>query len=140
MKVQFTKRKDGGAVVRCVRADGSATWQRQDDQRAAFFPLHDLTHYAVETELGYGRGFYGLIASGWDIADTTGKGPRGPTVYEGRLSQEAAKKLVGTAQTALARGGSGKIWLDVEGGLVHTGPHDFVGNPALRFGSSQPAA
>jgi hypothetical protein len=33
----------------------------------------------------------------------------------------------------------GKIWLDVEGGLVHTGPHDFVGNPALRFGSSQPA-
>jgi len=30
----------------------------------------------------------------------------------------------------------GKIWLDVEGGLVHTGPHDFVGNPALRYGTS----
>jgi hypothetical protein len=30
----------------------------------------------------------------------------------------------------------GKIWLDVEGELVHTGPHDFVGNPALRFGTS----
>lgn len=30
----------------------------------------------------------------------------------------------------------GKIWLDVEGGLVHTGPHDFIGNPALRFGKS----
>src|SRR5205085_4407492 len=82
LKIQFTKRKDGGAVVRCVRADGSATWQRQDDQRAAFFPLHDLTHYAVETELGYARGFYGLIASGWDIADTTGKGARGPLPEE----------------------------------------------------------
>ncbi|HEX7518374.1 MAG TPA: hypothetical protein VF345_13925 [Chthoniobacterales bacterium] len=53
-------------------------WQRQDDNRAAFFPLHDLTHYAVETELGFGRGFYGLIADGWEIADTTGKGARGP--------------------------------------------------------------
>jgi hypothetical protein len=30
----------------------------------------------------------------------------------------------------------GKIWLDVEGALTHTGPHDFVGNPALRFGTS----
>jgi hypothetical protein len=30
----------------------------------------------------------------------------------------------------------GKIWLDVEGALTHTGPYDFVGNPALRFGAS----
>jgi hypothetical protein len=76
--LQFTKRKDGGVLLRCIRADGSATWQRQDDNRAAFFPWHDLTHYAVETELGFGRGFYGLIADGWEIADTTGKGARGP--------------------------------------------------------------
>ena len=76
--LQSTKRKDGGALLRCVRADGSATWQRQDNNRAAFFPLHDLTHYAVETELGFDRGFYGLIADGWEIADTTGKGARGP--------------------------------------------------------------
>jgi hypothetical protein len=33
----------------------------------------------------------------------------------------------------------GKIWLDVEGGLVHTGSHDFVGNPALRYGASDVA-
>ena len=78
MKIQFTKREDGAALLRCVRADGSATWQRQDDNRAVFFPLHDLTHYAVESELGFSRGFYGLIAEGWDIRDTTGKGARGP--------------------------------------------------------------
>jgi hypothetical protein len=78
LKIQFTKRKDRGALLRCVRVDGTATWQRQDDKRAAFFPLHDLIHYAVETELGFVRGFYGLIANGWEIADTTGKGARGP--------------------------------------------------------------
>jgi hypothetical protein len=34
----------------------------------------------------------------------------------------------------------GKIWLDVEGELAHTGSHDFVGQPALRFGSSEAPA
>jgi hypothetical protein len=75
--LQFTKRTDGGALLKCIRADGSATWQRQDDKYAAFFPLHDLTHYAVETELGFRRGFYGLIAEGWNIDETTGKSARG---------------------------------------------------------------
>ena len=28
----------------------------------------------------------------------------------------------------------GKIWLDLEGSLTHTGAYDFVGDPALRFG------
>jgi hypothetical protein len=104
--LQFTKRKDGGALLRCIRADGSATWQRQDDNRAAFFPLHDLTHYAVETELDFGRGFYGLIADGWDIADTTGNGARGPLPDEtieveyivGSLSAERSSASVCMAE------------------------------------------
>jgi hypothetical protein len=77
LKIQFTKRTDGAALLKCIRDDDSATWQRQDDKYAAFFPLHDLTHYAVETALGFRHGFYGLIAQGWDIADTTGKTARG---------------------------------------------------------------
>ena len=64
-------------MLRCVRADGSVTWQRNDDQHARFFPLHDLTHYAVEAELGFTRGFFGLIAEGWNIEETTGKTARG---------------------------------------------------------------
>lgn len=76
--IQLTKRTDGGAVLRCARADGTVTWQRQEGRRAAFFPLHDLAHYAIEGELGFARGFYGLIADGWDIDQTTGKSPRGP--------------------------------------------------------------
>ncbi len=77
MIIEFAKRKDGNMVLRCIRDDGSSTWQRNEDQHAAFFPIHDLTHYAVETELGYRLGFYGLIAEGWDIAETTGKTHRG---------------------------------------------------------------
>ncbi|MEN3371111.1 MAG: hypothetical protein V7609_3254 [Verrucomicrobiota bacterium] len=106
MKIQFTKRKDGGALLRCVRADGSTTWQRQDDNRAAFFPLHDLTHYAVEIELGFNLGFYGLIAAGWEIADTTGKGARGPLPNEaieveyivGALGAERSGGAISTAE------------------------------------------
>ena len=69
-------------MLRCERADSTVTWQRQERRHAAFFPLHDLTHFAVETELGFRHGFYGLIAEGWDIVDTSGKGARGPLPRE----------------------------------------------------------
>lgn len=84
MRVQITKKTDGSGVLRCVRDDGSVTWQKQSDRHAAYFSFHDLTHFAVETTLGFRRGFFGLIAEGWDIEDTTGKGARG------RLPREAA--------------------------------------------------
>lgn len=80
--VEFAKRKDGSTVLRCLRDDCSTTWQRNENQHARFFPVHDLTHYAVETELGYKHGFFGLIAGGWNIDDTTGKSPRGPLPAE----------------------------------------------------------
>src|SRR6516225_617025 len=80
--IRLTKRMDGGSVLRCVRGDGSVTWQKQD-RHAAFFALHDLTHFAVESTLGFQSGFFGRIAKGWDIDDTTGKGARG------RLPEEA---------------------------------------------------
>lgn len=103
MRVQITKKSDGSGVLRCVRADGSVTWQKQTDRHAAYFSLHDLTHFAVETTLGYQRGFFGLIAEGWDIEDTTGKGARGP------LPPEAgeAEMIVGLFSAERA---SGVIW------------------------------
>ncbi len=76
LQIEITKRPDGAGALRCTRSDGSVTWQKQP-RHAAHFALHDLTHYAVETALGYRRGFFGLIAEGWDIDDTTGQGTRG---------------------------------------------------------------
>ena len=67
--IRFKKNKDGSAALTCVRSDGSATWQRQEGKLGAVFPPHDLTHYAVESTLGYDHAFFGLIADGWEISD-----------------------------------------------------------------------
>jgi hypothetical protein len=89
--VEIAKRKDGAGVMRCVRDDGSLTWQKQTERHAAYFALHDLTHFAVESVLGYRRGFFGLLSEGWDFDDTSGKGAKG------RLPAEAGEveSLVG---------------------------------------------
>jgi hypothetical protein len=78
LTLRFKKKSDGTAALSCTRADGSVTWQRQEGSHALFFPRHDLTHYAVETVLGHRRGFYGLIAEGWDFGDFGAPWPRGP--------------------------------------------------------------
>jgi hypothetical protein len=80
--IRIKKKADGSAALSCTRTDGSVTWQRQEGVQGEFFPLHDLTHYAVETVLGIDQGFFGLIAQGWDMEDTGGKGPRGPLPAE----------------------------------------------------------
>jgi hypothetical protein len=107
LSIQITKRPDGGGVLRCVRADGSVTWQKQSARQAAHFALHDLTHFAVETTLRYSQGFYGLIAAGWDVEDTTGNGARGA------LPPEAVEveRIVGLFDTERA---GGQIWTEEE--------------------------
>jgi hypothetical protein len=87
LRIRISKRADGCAVLHCTRRDGSSTWQRQDRRRATFFAFHDLRHFAVETTLGIKQGFFGLIADGWDIPDTEGKGERGPLPPEARLAE-----------------------------------------------------
>ena len=102
LQVEIVKQPDGTGVLRCTRPDGSVTWQKQT-KHAAHFALHDLTHFAVETALGYRRGFFGLIAEGWDVEDTTGKGTRGA------LPAEAGdvEQIVGLFDSERA---SGTMW------------------------------
>ncbi len=102
LRIEIVKQPDGTGVLRCTRQDGSVTWQKQT-KHAAYFAVHDLTHYAVEVTLGYKRGFFGLIAAGWDVEDTTGKGSRGP------LAREAVEveQIVGLFQSEQA---SGALW------------------------------
>jgi hypothetical protein len=103
LRIEIVKRADGAGLLRCYRADGSVTWQKQSERHAVHFTQHDLTHYAVETTLGYRQGFYGLIAAGWDIEDTTGNGAKGP------LPDEAGEveSVVGLFDSERS---SGTIW------------------------------
>ena len=106
LRIEIVKQPDGAGVLRCTRQDGTVTWQKQN-KHAAHFALHDLTHYAVETTLGFRKGFFGLIAEGWDVEDTTGKGARGA------LPMEAVEveQIVGLFD---AERGSGTLWTPEE--------------------------
>jgi uncharacterized C2H2 Zn-finger protein len=103
LMIEIVKRTDGTGLLRCIRADGSVTLQKQTERHAEHFTHHDLTHFAIETALGYEQGFFGLIASGWNSEDTTGKGARGP------LSDEAVEveNAVGLFDSER---GSGTFW------------------------------
>lgn len=106
-------------MLRCVRADGSVSWQKQE-QHSAFFALHDLTHFAVESELGFRRAFFGLIAEGWEIEETTGKGARGPLPTEAIV----AECIVGALD---AERTSGDVW----------SAEDFNHHLAIHFDSAR---
>jgi hypothetical protein len=84
MIIRFKRHADGSSSLTCIRSDGTSTWQRQRGSLGAVFPPHDLTHYAVETVLGYRHGFYGLIADGWEITDFAKPWPRGAIPAEAR--------------------------------------------------------
>jgi len=85
--IRIKKDKDGRTSLSCTRADGTTTWQRQKGGQARFFPRHDLTHYAVETVLGHHKGFYGLVAAGWDLSDFGTPWPRGKLPKDANLSE-----------------------------------------------------
>jgi hypothetical protein len=85
--IRIKKGTDGRNSLSCTRADGTTTWQRQQGGQAAFFPKHDLTHYAVETALGLRQGFYGLVSTGWDFSDFGSPWPRGKLPPEANISE-----------------------------------------------------
>jgi hypothetical protein len=85
--IRIKKKTDGSAALTCTRADGSVTWQRQDGQLGRFFPLHDLTHYSVETSLGFSQAFFGLLAEGWDMSDFGRDSMRGKAPEQAFLAE-----------------------------------------------------
>src|SRR3954465_14271853 len=87
LTVRMKKGTDGRTTLTCTRRDGTTTWQRQEGGQAAFFPRHDLTHLAVESTLGHRRGFYGLVAEGWDLSDFGTPWPRGKLPPEANLTE-----------------------------------------------------
>ncbi len=76
----------------CTRDDGSVTWT---ELWPGFGGEHDLTHYAVESVLGYTDAFFGMLARGRDIDSFgTRDGVRDTYSYE----ETWAEHIVGTLQ------------------------------------------
>ena len=98
--IRIKKHADGSAALSCTRADGTVTWQRQQGAQASFFPRHDLTHFAVETVLRHERGFYGLVAGGWDLTDFGAPWPRGRLPAD----MDPSELIVGFLDTERASG------------------------------------
>jgi hypothetical protein len=98
LTIRLKRGKDGPDTLSCYRADGTFTMQY--DRTGGFFPIHDLTHYAVETVLGLDQAFFGLVAAGWDFADF------GAPWRRGRLGPEAltAEFVVGAFDLERAGG------------------------------------
>lgn len=69
MKIRIKKGKNRYKhkpdTLTCIRDDGTVTWSHI---YPGFF-LHDLTHYVVETSLGYNNAFFGLISKGYNIPE-----------------------------------------------------------------------
>lgn len=82
------------------RQDGTTTREKRAGPTAEFFSAHDLTHFAVECELGLQEAFYGLVARGWDLRDFGRPWPRGSLPPEALL----AEVLVGYLDVTRASG------------------------------------
>jgi ADP-heptose:LPS heptosyltransferase len=107
LRIQIKKNADGSTAITCTRADGSVTWQRNEGGKARFFVRHDLTHYAVESVLQHRRGFYGLVAEGWNFTDFGAPWPRGKIPADA----DPAELIVGFFD---AQAGSGERWSAAE--------------------------
>jgi hypothetical protein len=95
LRLRFKKKADAGTVFTAVREDGSST-STDIGAHAGFGPVHDLTHYVVETSMGFRNGFLGLLAAGRNIEDFNSDAkhwlPEEAAVAEaiaGQLSQDA---------------------------------------------------
>lgn len=65
MHFLLTKNTNASHVIRYVRDDATSAWMHASD----YFIRHDLSHYALETILGYKTAFNGLLNGGMDPAD-----------------------------------------------------------------------
>ncbi|HET7459822.1 MAG TPA: hypothetical protein VFJ82_01190, partial [Longimicrobium sp.] len=107
--LKFSKTKDGTPVLSITRRDGSVAWQKQH----AFFPVHDLTHYAIETTLGLRQAFWGMMADGWEFSDFGTPWPRGPMPnQEEALLAEVSAGAFDTVTRDAADAGSGAAALN----------------------------
>lgn len=93
MKIEFFKIDGKSHKTTIIRQDGSVASVTLDTQ--TYF-LHDLCHYVVEQELNYKKGFWGMLAEGYDFHELSGK--------ENPLTEELKfiERVVGPVQSIVS--------------------------------------
>ena len=89
---ELKKRADAKAQLVLIREDGSHT-VGTIGPADGFGPVHDLTHFAIESTLGLDEGFLGMCASGWEIGDFEVKGTASKLPREAVFAEIAAGEL-----------------------------------------------
>ena len=89
MLIRITKGRDGPNVLTCIREDGTSTWAKVQN----YFPLHDMTHFVVETTLGISNAFYSLVRDGWDITEFAVKGNAAKIPPQANLVEALVSRL-----------------------------------------------
>lgn len=141
MKIVFKKEPNKPPVMRCIRADGSETWMCSKNQ-GAYFAVHDMLHYAVETVMGYATAFYGMVAGGRDLDDF---GADIPHTGEAFMAEELVGVIQGLRQdgeitfevfeeAAVLRWPSSEAWPSVSEGERGTTLHSEPAPSAGRGG------
>ena len=90
VEISFTKLSDERHRVAVTRGDGSTDSVELDTRS---FLRHDLSHFAVEVELGLQHGVWGAVASGGSLS---GSGLDGSDMH-------LAESLAGPVQTMMRR-------------------------------------
>ena len=72
MVIQLTKNRTKPHIIKYIRDNGTETWMYSDD----FFVRHDISHFILESVLGYHTAFNGMINQGMDIRDFENKEKR----------------------------------------------------------------
>ena len=97
MRILFTRITNERHALEIVRKDG--TRERAELETKSFW-LHDLTHFAVESEAGLQDGFWGHLAKGATLAEMGDYKGEGIKEYAGSLS--VIEMLVGAISGALS--------------------------------------
>jgi hypothetical protein len=95
LRLRFKKKADSTVTLTAVRQNGTST-STSIGAHAGFGPVHDLSHYAVEAQMGFANGFLGLLAAGRNFEDFNNRAkdwlPKEALVSEaisGQLSQDS---------------------------------------------------
>jgi hypothetical protein len=96
VRILFRKTSDERHVLEIVRPDGR---REQEDCETRSFLVHDLLHYAVESEARLTAGFWGNLAKGKTLADMNDR--TGQAMKDASAEMAVIERVVGSLSGAV---------------------------------------